>query len=207
MMDKLEIARPSVISVYFNPVTRDKDKSMKTVQLIPFSASPHLNTIGDYSISTTLTTSNHDILAEFALHGDTTALRWPAPAAEATQGKDLWKHTCFELFLAEPACAAYWEYNFSPFRQWAIYTFKDYRQPAPTPSTHTPIIEPPQLSDTAFSLRARFSLESPLVNKPLIIGVAAIIETIDGQRHYYALKHCGDKPDFHLRESFVLKMD
>ena len=180
---------------------------MKTVQLIPFSASSHLNNIGGYSISATLAASNHDIIAEFALHGDTAALRWPAPAAEVTQGKDLWKHTCFELFLAEPTQTEYWEYTFSPSRQWAIYAFKDHRQPAPCTATPPPLREPPQLSDTAFTLQARFSLEPPLINKPLFIGVSAIIETIDGQRHYYALKHCGNKPDFHMRESFVLRLD
>jgi hypothetical protein len=179
---------------------------MKTVRLIPFS-SPQANSAGGYSISTTLTTSNHDISAEFMLQGDTSAISWPAPSAEVKLGHDLWKHTCFELFLAEPNSLAYWEYNFSPSRQWSIYAFKDYRQPAPFPITHTPIIEPPQLSDTAFTMQVRFNLEPQLINKLLIIGVSAIIETTDGERHFYAIKHCGSKPDFHLRESFVLQPD
>jgi hypothetical protein len=179
---------------------------MKTAQLSPFSPS-QTDSLGGCTISTTLAKSSHDISAEFTLHGDTTTIRWPKPSAVVKPGHDLWKHTCFEIFLAESNRPAYWEYNFSPSRQWAIYAFEDYRQPAPLTAPHSPIIEPPQLSTTAFAMQVRFNLEAPLVNKPLIIGVSAVIETTDGQHHYFALRHCGDKPDFHLHKSFVLEMN
>ena len=179
---------------------------MKTAQLVPF-APPPPEPPAAYAISVTLMKSNEEISAEFQLLGDTTSIRWPQPVAQAQPGHELWKHTCFELFRAQPNSPEYWEYNFSPSRQWAIYAFKDYRQAAPLSVTNTPIIELPQLSDTAFTLQVRFNLEPPLHNKSLIIGVSAVIETIDDQRHYYALKHCSDKPDFHLRESFILEID
>ena len=204
-MVKLDISSPTLNNVYFKPVTRDTNRPMKTAQLVAF-APPPPNTPGDYDISVSLAKSQDQISAEFQLHGDTAGIRWPKPLAEAKPGHELWKHTCFELFLAQPNNPEYWEYNFSPSRHWAVYAFKDYRQASPLPATHTPMIQPPQLSDTAFTLQVRFDLESPLKNKPLIIGVSAIIETTDDQRHYFALKHCGDKPDFHLRESFILEM-
>ncbi|WP_455211064.1 DOMON-like domain-containing protein [Kaarinaea lacus] len=179
---------------------------MKTAQLIPFSPPPS-DTPSAYTISLNLSKSRNEISAQFQLLGDTARIRWPKPSAEVTQGHELWKHTCFELFCSHPDSPKYWEYNFSPSRQWAIYAFDGYRQSAPSPATHPPVIEPPQLSDSAFTLQVRFNLEPQLNDKSLIIGVSAVIETIDDQRHYYALKHCGKKPDFHLRESFVLKMD
>lgn len=179
---------------------------MKTAKLVAFAPQPP-NSPGAYAIYVNLEKSHNEISAEFQLHGDTPSIRWPKPLTEAKPGHELWKHTCFELFLAEPNNPEYWEYNFSPSRQWAIYAFKDYRQAAPSPAPHTPTIGPPQLSDTSFTLQILINLEPPLINKPLIIGVSAVIETTDDQRHYFALKHCGNKPDFHLRESFILEMD
>ena len=179
---------------------------MKTAQLIPFAPSPP-DTPGTYALSVNMVRSKEEISAEFQLLGDTASIRWPQPLAQAQPGHELWKHTCFELFCTQPNSTEYWEYNFSPSRQWAIYSFKDYRQAAPLSATQIPIIEPPQLSATKFTLQVRFILEPQLHHQQLILGVSAVIETTDDQRHYYALKHCGNKPDFHLRESFVLKMD
>lgn len=179
---------------------------MKTVHLIPFSP-PRANSSGGFAIGATLKKTDHKVSADFSLQGNTTAIRWSAPLTEAKQGDELWKQTCFELFLAAPNRPEYWEYNFSPSRQWAIYAFKDYRQSAPLHITTTPIIEPPRLSDASFSLRVSFNLEPPLLNKTLIIGVSAIIDTTDDQRHYFALRHCGTSPDFHMRESFILEMN
>ncbi|KPJ94554.1 MAG: hypothetical protein AMJ53_04980, partial [Gammaproteobacteria bacterium SG8_11] len=135
-----------------------------------------------------------------------TSILWPAPT-ESSQGTDLWKHTCFELFIAAAGNPAYWEYNFSPSRQWAVYAFEAYRKAIPLRITSIPIINPPELADNRFSLQTRIALESELIDKPLTIGAATVLETTDGRCQYFALKHCGKKPDFHLRESFILAMD
>ena len=180
---------------------------MKTAQLIPFTPQSSTQPGADYTIYVNLAKSQQEVSAEFILQGNTNAIKWPAAAQQVRPGSDLWKHTCFELFLSEPNQRQYWEYNFSPARQWAIYAFADYRQTGPLPTTRSPVIEFPRRSDTEFSLQVRFTPEAPLANKPLAIGVAAIIETTDGQRHFYAFRHCGDQPDFHLRESFLLELD
>ena len=53
-------------------------------------------------------------------------LKLPA-AAVPERADDLWRHTCFELFLREPEGEAYREFNFSPSGQWAAYAFDGYR--------------------------------------------------------------------------------
>ena len=41
---------------------------------------------------------------------------------------ELWKTTCFELFTRFENDAGYQEYNFSPSRDWAAYSFTAHRQ-------------------------------------------------------------------------------
>ena len=39
----------------------------------------------------------------------------------------LWRHTCFEAFIAAAVRPEYWEYNLSPSGAWAAYHFTGYR--------------------------------------------------------------------------------
>ena len=54
------------------------------------------------------------------------ALRIPPPRAAARRD-ELWKHTCFEAFVAENAGDGYRELNFAPSGEWAMYSFTGYR--------------------------------------------------------------------------------
>jgi hypothetical protein len=56
---------------------------------------------------------------------------------------------------------------------------------------------------------ARLLLEAELAWDPgpaLRIGLAAILEDLDGSLSYWALAHAPGRPDFHRRESFVLQL-
>lgn len=188
---------------------------MVCVQLVPFnqdkcpnpptSASAGRRTV-EITVSVALSHSDRGVKAEFVLLGDTSAILWPATLPKAMPGHELWKHTCFELFIADPRCPAYWEYNFSPSRQWAIYAFRDYRQPAETPITAHPTIETPRLTEKTFSIELYFPLEAPLLKKSLSIGACAVIEMHDGSFQYFALTHCAQRPDFHQRDSFLVNI-
>jgi len=39
-----------------------------------------------------------------------------------------------------------------------------------------------------------------------LLGIASVIQTIDGHETYWALAHPGPQADFHLRESFMLQL-
>ncbi len=56
----------------------------------------------------------------------------PLPPVEAMtesmRGDELWRHTCFEVFIRPLAGEAYYEFNFSPDLQWAAYRFDGYRR-------------------------------------------------------------------------------
>ena len=58
----------------------------------------------------------------FRLDGDIRRIRVPSPGVPriATQ---LWRHTCFEAFIAMEGQPAYHEFNFAPSGEWAVYAF------------------------------------------------------------------------------------
>src|SRR5437868_14231578 len=69
----------------------------------------------------------------FALEGDLTRLRIPAPQPPC-RTDNLWQHTCFEAFLRRKDEPAYCEFNFAPSSAWAAYVFRGYRASmAPAP--------------------------------------------------------------------------
>ena len=49
------------------------------------------------------------------------------PPARPQRTDELWKHSCFELFVRPDRGSGYYEFNFSPSGEWAAYRFSDYR--------------------------------------------------------------------------------
>jgi hypothetical protein len=144
----------------------------------------------------------------YALDGDLSRLLLPAHSAPRRADK-LWQHTCFELFCAGGATPAYYELNFSPSSEWAIYRFDTYRQGmsavetqlAPQVSVHQrpgglymdAIVDISELS----ALRDCGALR---------VALSAVIEEAEGRLSYWALAHPGAKPDFHHAGGFVLSL-
>jgi hypothetical protein len=144
----------------------------------------------------------------YALDGDLSRLLIPAHSTPRRADK-LWQHTCFELFCADGATAAYYELNFSPSSEWAIYRFDTYRegmaavetQRAPGISVHQ---HPGGLHMHAI---VDLSELSALRDCPALrLALAAVIEEADGRLSYWALAHPAAKPDFHHAGGFVLSL-
>ena len=142
----------------------------------------------------------------FELRAQLDALRIPAPAHSGF-ADELWRHTCFEVFVGASESVAYREFNFSPSGQWAAYAFTDYRQrdlswlPSAAPYIAT------QSAANGLVLEAQIPaalLPSELGN--LHIGLSAVIETADGALSYWALTHPSERPDFHQRAAFTLRL-
>lgn len=134
---------------------------------------------------------------------------------------ELWKGTCLELFVGAADGQGYLELNMAPSGDWNIYVFDRYR------TAMRPASDPlPPLVNTAVSLQGdvvefhgslRTSASSVpanvvrggevqnVLNSPgLVMGATAVLEYKTGEKEYWALAHSGEKPDFHLRESFRL---
>jgi hypothetical protein len=139
-------------------------------------------------------------IATFRVSGDLSRLVLPEPAA-AGRADDLWKTTCFELFV-EGEGATYREFNFSPSTHWAAYEFADYRQPSGNAEAQVEITcssDPRQLI-----LIANISSEVP---NPARVGLSAVIEETDGVLRYWAAAFAPGKPDFHARATRALLLD
>jgi hypothetical protein len=148
------------------------------------------------------------LLVSFTVSGEVWDLRWPEKDTDPSRHDELWKTTCFELFLAaQSPDTRYWEVNLSPSCNWNTYSFESYRKGMKMETRlHVSSIDFKR-EDTRVVLKARIDL-SPLMlgNQPLDISATAILQDDEEHTSYWALKHCGQKEDFHLRESFILKI-
>jgi hypothetical protein len=132
------------------------------------------------------------------------------PVLATERSEDLWQHTCFEAFLRSSSGLGYYEFNFSPSRQWAAYRFRSYRRDRSVAAeVANPIIRLRSGPDR-YTLQAELQLNrlSKLRNDGLWrLALSAVIEGLNGLKSYWALKHPPGKPDFHHPTSFVHKLD
>lgn len=148
------------------------------------------------------------LLLRYRLAADVSALLLPGAAPpERTDG--LWRHTCFEAFIASAGSSEYWEYNFSPSGAWAAYHFTACR------TGMTPLAEgaAPRIAVEAgaaqFTLAATLDLGWLARSRGftgLRLGLTAVIEERSLGLSYWALQHGAEKPDFHRADSFVVAL-
>jgi hypothetical protein len=168
---------------------------------------PHPDTpVRDYRVGAKLSRFGTDVLMiEFALSGRLSEIRLPDPRIPAFED-DLWKSTCFELFLGG-AGRGYAEFNFAPSRLWAAYRFESYREGMQRATDLSPpLLFPERTSDSRFGLTALVELGSLQIESPARLGLSAVIEEANGRKSYWALAHPPGKPDFHHSDCFVLEL-
>lgn len=119
---------------------------------------------------------------------------------------DLWKKTCFEIFLRPFNQESYYEINLATDGYWNGYEFSSYREP-----------QPPQESQKIELLQYHWNSEKRMMTTEIRIddsadtfqmGLSAVIKykaLVDVT--YFSLKHRPDKADFHWVESFTLTKD
>ena len=144
----------------------------------------------------------------YLLKGDNARIRVP-PQRTPRRADRLWEHSCFEAFVGELGKPEYYEFNFSPSREWAAYRFRDYRDGGPIDDDGLePKIAVRREAET-LEIDAVMRLDRLLTiaqGASLRIGLSAVIEDTDGRLSYWALKHPPGKPDFHHPNSFILEI-
>lgn len=129
------------------------------------------------------------------------------PGLMIPREQGLWNDTCFEMFLRPVGSPSYHEFNFSLKPAWNVYHFLSYRTPQPPMESHDFKIQSlkwdgGRLEVDLLGLNTR---KDYTASTPIQVGMAAVLKQTSGAKHFMALKHGGEKPDFHLAESFILK--
>jgi hypothetical protein len=132
------------------------------------------------------------------------------PQGNAQNVVQLWRHTCFEVFVQVEGHAAYHEFNFAPSREWQVYAFRGYRDRAPLANQfRAPIVTTITTSERLeLDIRLLLNDLSPIHSRSTLrIGLCSVIELQDGSLSYWALKHLASKPDFHHSDAFALVLE
>ena len=144
----------------------------------------------------------------FRLDGDIPRIRIASPGVPHIN-TELWRHTCFEAFIAVDGQQSYHEFNFAPSGEWCVYALSGYRNGGPVAGE----VMRPQIAvrstDNTIELDALVRLDSLSAIHPravLRMGLSAVIEASDGLS-YWALRHRTDKPDFHDGDGFALLLE
>jgi hypothetical protein len=144
----------------------------------------------------------------YVLTGAIDRLRIP-PLRPSERTDELWRHTCFEAFIAIEGEAGYDELNFSPSTEWAVYHFNRYRFGMACATD----VEARDIAVRSEPSRLQLEVSVPLEKlaataggRALQLALAAVVEAKDGTLSYWALRHPSGKPDFHHRDGFAITL-
>lgn len=179
----------------------------QSFSLEPFEDAKIWPDVPDVTITGAVGRKSNILTINYALRGPLSKLMVPSPSGMPARRKGLWEKTCLEFFLAAKNSDGYWEFNLSPTGDWNVYGFASYRQG---------MREEPAFASLPFRVRSGpdtlgLSLELGLdkvipADEALEVAVSAVIESMDGTMTYWALRHPGPRPDFHRRDSFIIKL-
>lgn len=171
---------------------------MVELELIPFDdgSRPPVD-----FLRVSLTPGPVDCRIVYRLRGRLDALRLPPPAPPERHD-ELWKHTCFELFVAATGTPGYREFNFSPAGHWAAYEFSGYRAGMAALSLESA----PEIVVTRGSDEFTLTVRLPRIAPSGRAALTAVIEDSHGKLSYWALRHPAARPDFHADAGFALDL-
>ncbi len=183
--------------------------SLVVTQPIVLTAHPSTPNGAVRGLGVQLRTEEPGVLVfQYSLDADMSRVRVP-PSGAGGRADALWKHTCFEAFVAPANAPGYHEFNFSPSLDWALYRFSAYRERmSPAEIDRTPEISVRQ-GDDGLELKSTVRL-ADLADlrdaRHWRIALAAVIEDENGGLSYWGLRHPPGKPDFHHPRGFALQV-
>ena len=177
---------------------------MKSVRELPFHLKPFTkNENGALKVDGSVSIDGHKVSCVYNVVGDPKKFVIPEIIPNPQFTNDLWKNTCFELFVSQEGTERYIEWNFSLNGNWAQYAFCKYR----TPIEISPA--PPRIdsnhSENQITLIAEVDIPRTFFpdSANFLVGISTVLENIEGELGYYAIHHNHNHPDFHNRAHFV----
>lgn len=166
-----------------------------------FTLSPH----PDHSpqdvrgVSVSMSTESDLVTLVYRVDG---AARMVVPGPnDPTRADELWRTTCFELFLLFDDDERYVEFNFSPSTRWAAYAFDGYRDGMEDLSLRVA----PKIDRLEDGVRATID-RADLPHGELRMALTAVIEEEGGVKSFWSLSHPPGAPDFHHGACFVARL-
>src|SRR5580704_9982950 len=120
-----------------------------------------------------------DLRLMFRLDGEIARIRF-SPPGDPRFATELWRHTCFEVFIAVDGRREYHELNFATSGEWTVYAFSTYRSGSPVEgdALRPEIKTRSTASQIELDALVRLGSLSPAHPRaPLRLGLSAIIET------------------------------
>ncbi|HZM20767.1 MAG TPA: DOMON-like domain-containing protein [Anaerolineales bacterium] len=152
--------------------------------------------------------TNNRFSVNYTLAGNLGEVFLPSLATNPARKDELWRTTCFELFLAVKGSPQYWEFNMSPSGDWNVYVMDAYRQVNMKPEARIQQLQfQAQMEWNCLSLKAEIDLNSILQNEQVIqAGITSVVQLNTKRESYWALVHPQANADFHLRDSFLFEL-
>jgi hypothetical protein len=158
-------------------------------------------------ISGTLARSTTGLRISYELTGSPDDVVLPSPVASPSRRDGLWQTTCFEFFIAVSGSPQYREVNLSPSGDWNVYVFTDYRHEMREETSVTVLPFTVRRQAEQYRLELDFPLAKLIAPEQSVdIAVSAVLSGRNNQQGFYALTHCGPRPDFHQRNSFLIRI-
>jgi len=176
----------------------------QSFRLEPFPGSTGASAI---SISGSVSRPAGKLAIRFDVTGSLDAIEFASPADAPERRDHLWEATCFEMFLGTPDSDACLEFNLSPSRHWNVYHFDGYRQGMRNEVLLRDLPFSTERTSDQFGLSLEVGISRLIPDsRPISAGITAVIRMRNGTTTYWALAHTGSEPDFHRRDSFILRL-
>ncbi len=176
----------------------------QTFSLQPF---PSTKSLPNLKIAGNIARNGNKLVIRYMLKGDLKEIALARLSNTASRKHELWKDTCFEFFLGIKDSQRYWEFNLSPAGHWNVYRFDAYRQGMQEETAFT--ILPFSVQNQADGLVLALDVDLDKIvsaAQEIEVGITTVIKDKDDEVTYWALTHQGAEADFHLRDSFIVKL-
>jgi len=173
-----------------------------------FSLEPFLSDgpLPSLKITGSIARRGDKLAVRYNLRGDLAELMIPALADRPARKHGLWEETCFEFFLGVKGYPRYWEFTLSPAGHWNVYGFAGYRQGMAEERAFTSLPVSVRRRPDSLLVAVEPAVDGIVTaDRPLSVGIAAVIKLAGGGLTYWALIHPGPQADFHRRDSFLVE--
>ncbi|GBE92204.1 DOMON-like domain-containing protein [Nostoc cycadae] len=165
------------------------------------------NLLPDVQIIGNIARNDHKLTINYNLVGNLTEIIIASPSDTPTRKDALWEDTCFEFFVGIKDSKHYWEFNLSPAGHWNVYRFDGYRQGMQTETALTTLPFCVEYQDDIFNLILDVDLAKIVPSEPALdVAITTVVKQKNHQISYWALAHTGAEADFHLRDSFLIRL-